>query len=198
MKEIEIKIKIDDRAGLIKRIEMLGGKKILGDEGLVSDIMYNNLSGDFDVGNKKGRHLRLRKAPFGNRLTYKEKLDGKKHAYLLKRTEIETAVEDVEKTDLILIKLGFVHYLVREKLILDYSLDGFRLEFHTLPFLGEFLEIEAEEKELTRILQKLGLEITQGINKGYHQLFSEYCKKHGWQPETPLTFEQEQISKQTN
>jgi adenylate cyclase, class 2 len=191
MKEIEIKIKLDDREALIKKVEELGGKRVIEDEGLVYDVLYNNAAGDFNSGNYQGKHLRLRRAPYGNRLTYKEKNNDKEHHFLLNRTEIEVGVGDFEKTDLILQKLGFFPHRYKEKQNVEYQLDGFRLEFHKMPFLGNFLEIEAEESELKKILPKLGLKIEQGINQGYHKLFYEYCEQHGWSIETPMTFEEE-------
>lgn len=191
MQEIEIKIKIDDREVLIKKVESLGGQKIIEDEGVAVDIMYDDKEHHFVAGNEKGKHLRLRQAPYGNRLTYKEKLSDTDHEHLLQRKEIEVSVSDFEKTDLILKSLGFFQVAIKEKYVIDYKLDGFVLEFHRLPFLGDFLEIEGEEKELENIITKLGLYMNQGINKGYFKIFSEYCEKNNLPKDTPCTFEKE-------
>lgn len=195
MKEIEIKIKLAERAALEKKVLDLGAQKLAAEEGIEHDIMYNNSAGEFYFGNPRGKHLRLRRAPYGNLLTYKENPESR-HEYLLQRTEIQTKVESFETADLILRKLGFFPYTVKEKHSTKYRLDGFVLEFHRLPFLGEFLEIEGEEIELKKILPKLGLKLEQGINRGYNRLFYEYCQKQGWPVTTPLTFEQEAKSLQ--
>jgi predicted adenylyl cyclase CyaB len=191
MTEIEIKIQIENRDALIQKVESLGGQKIVQDEGIVFDIMYDDKDNNFILGNKIGKHLRLRKAPYGNRLTYKEMLSEKMHTNLLERTEIEVSVSDFEKTDLILKNLGFVQVATKEKYVLDYKLDGFVLEFHRLPFLGDFLEIEASENDLEQIVPKLGFQMSQGINQGYSMIFSEYCRKNNLSQDTPLTFETE-------
>lgn len=185
-RELEIKIKLDDRQALIKKAEGLGARKL--DEGIEFDIMYNDAAGSCDFDNPKGKHLRLRKAPYGNLLTYKEK--GPRHEHLLDRTEIQTPVSDYEAMDQILQKLGFYHFRVKEKHTAKYQLDGFVLEFHKLPFLGDFLEIEAGEQELTDILSKLGLNIKQGINKGYSILFRDFCRVKGLPEDIPQTFDE--------
>lgn len=192
MKEIEIKIKLEDRDALIKKVESLGGQKIIKDEGMAYDVMYDDNEHNYATGNKTGKLLRLRKAPYGNRLTYKEKLSETDHEHLLQRTEIEVSVSDFEKMDLILKNLGFTPVAIKEKYNMHYRLDGFVLEFHRLPFLGDFLEIEGEEIELQKILPKLGLTMDQGINKGYYKLFAEYCAENNLPNKTPCTFEEEQ------
>ena len=189
MKEIEIKIKLDDPTGLMRKVEKLGGKKM--GQYHEHDVMYDNASGNFNTGYPESKQLRLRKSEEGNFLTYKEKLKGEEHNHILQRTEIETTVEDFETMDTILKRLGFRPYKVKEKIAIDYTLDGFTVEFHKLPFLGDFLEIEASEKQLEEFLPKLGLAIDQGINKSYNSLFDDYCKQHGLPQGSQLTFEEE-------
>ncbi|MBI2607960.1 MAG: class IV adenylate cyclase [Candidatus Doudnabacteria bacterium] len=189
MQEIEVKIKLDNPEALMKKVAALGGIKISEQEGLESDIMYNNQAGDFDFDNPTGKHLRLRKAPYGNVFTYKEK--GEEHQNLLQRFEIQTKIENFEVMDEILRKIGFYHFRIKEKFVTKFELEGLVLEFHKLPFLGDFLEIEAAENTLDVFLPKLGLSLTKGINKGYSTLFLEYCKQHKIQDDIPMTFEEE-------
>ena len=95
--------------------------------------------------------------------------------------------------DLIIKKLGFFPHREKEKKFKDYLLDGLKIEFHTLPFLGEFIEIESTDRDhLTKILNQLGLGISMGINRDYSTLFAEYCKKNNLPKDTPCTFEEEQ------
>ncbi len=185
MKEIEIKIKLDDSAALMKKVESLGGKKIY--EGLEHDVMYDDGKGFFD----DERVLRLRKTPNGNLLTYKEKELGDESANLLKRTEIQTEVKDYEATDALIRKLGFVLYRIKEKLEIQYDLDGYVLQFQKLPFLGNFVEIEAEEEDLPKILSKIGFSMKDGINKNYSKLFFDFCDQNDMNHDIPQTFEEE-------
>jgi predicted adenylyl cyclase CyaB len=187
-REIEIKIKLDDAAALIKKVEGLGAKQV--SEHNEYDVMYDDNSGNFKTGYPEKKQLRLRRTEKGNLLTYKEPIDVE-HKYLLQRIEIQTHVEDFEIMDAILKKIGFNPYKVKEKVAVHYDLDGVILQFHKLPFLGDFLEIEAEEKELREFLPKIGLSFEQGINKSYNALFKDYCKEKNWPLDTPLTFEEE-------
>ncbi|HEV8601092.1 MAG TPA: class IV adenylate cyclase [Patescibacteria group bacterium] len=185
MKEIEIKIKLADSANLIKKVESLGGKK--RPENFEHDTMYDDGKGFFD----NERVLRLRKATNGNLLTYKEKDIGDHHDNLLKRTEIQTKVDDCSQMDAILRKLGFIPYRIKEKISTEYELDGFILDFHKIPFLGDFLEIEADEDKLPAILAKIGFSLNDGINKNYTKLFFEFCDQNGLSHDLPQTFEEE-------
>ena len=184
--EIEIKIKLPDAEALKKKVEALGGKKSL--EGLEYDVMYERKDGNFFHEHKT---LRLRKHPKGNLLTYKERMPDRNHSNLLERTEIQTWVTDYEATDQILQKLGYAPYRIKEKYCVHYELDGFEIEFHRLPMLGDFVEIEAEEEKLKMILDKLGLKMEQGINKDYSSLYFDYCKANGMSLDAPNTFEEE-------
>ena len=192
MKEIEIKIKLDDRDALIKKVAALGGK--LADRGIQHDIIYDDGKGFYDA----HKVLRLRKLNQKVQLAYKEKLSKTDDAHMLERVEIQTEVENYEAMDLIIKQLGFFPHREKEKKFIDYLLDGLKIEFHTLPFLGEFMEIEsADQIHLVKILNQLGLDISMGINRDYSTLFAEYCKKNNLPNDTPCTFEEEQkINKQ--
>lgn len=190
MKEIEIKLKITDSDGLVEKVLSLGGEKVFDD--LQKDVMYTNGSLQFQSYTKKApeRVLRLRRSNAGNLLTYKERLE-QEHEYLLERTEIETIVEGFEKMEMILGKLGFNPYRIKEKKRVKVKFDGMTLEFDTLPFIGTFLEIEGTEETIQKVLVKLGLSIEDGINRDYTQLFYDYCNEHDLNIETPQTFEEE-------
>ena len=184
-KEIEIKIKLEDAEALMKKVESLGGKKI--SEYHEHDVMYDDGKGFFDA----ERVLRLRKTPKYNLLTYKEKNLESEHEHLLKRTEIETKFEDYEAMDAILQKLGFSPHRIKEKISTKYELEGFVIEFHKIPFLGDYIEIEAEEHRLPRILSVIGYNMSDGITKNYTSLFFDYCDLRGWNHDVPQTFEEE-------
>ncbi len=190
-KEIEIKIKLEDAASLKQKVLSLGGKKI--EEGDQLDVMYDDGNGFFEgrPGQAPPKVLRLRRNPEDNRLTYKEIIPELAHEHMLQRIEIETKVDNYEAMDEIIRKLGFVPYRIKEKYFENFELDGFKLEFHKLPFIGDYLEIEAEEEKLITILPSLNLTIQDGVNKDYTQLHYDFCESHGLGIETPQTFEEE-------
>jgi predicted adenylyl cyclase CyaB len=183
--EIEIKIKLDDAEALKKKILELGGKKTY--ESLNQDTYFDNDAHFYESGNV----LRLRKEQKGTLFTFKGSLENDKS--LLKREEIQTYVTDEQAIALILQRLGYWEKYKKEKKVEYYELDGFNLEFHVLPFLGNFLEIEAPEENLKNILGKLGLDLGQGIPKGYNSLFSDYKKSYNLPDDTQLTFDAENM-----
>lgn len=186
-REIEIKIKIEDPEVLLKKILELGGIELEDKEGLEHDVMYDDGKGFYDA----HKVLRLRTTPFGNLLTYKEKTSESDHKSLLIRTEIETFIKNAETMDQIIRKLGFFPYRVKDKYVRKINLDNLILEFHKLPFIGDFLEIEAEETELTKVLEKINFSMESGINQDYGTLFYNYCKQKNLPSDTPMTFEEE-------
>ena len=58
-------------------------------------------------------------------------------------------------------------------------------------FLGDYIEIEAEEHRLPRILSVIGYNMSDGITKNYTRLFFDYCDLRGWNHDVPQTFEEE-------
>jgi predicted adenylyl cyclase CyaB len=185
--EIEIKIKIGDPESLFKLAVFLGGEELKEKEGLEHDVMYDDGHGFYDF----PKVLRLRTAPFGNLLTYKEKnKDSDQDNYLI-RTEIETFIKDPVALNLIIEKLGYKQYRVKEKYVRKVKLEGLVVEFHKLPFIGDYIEIEGDKSEIEKILEKLGLNVNQGINKDYSELYYEFCEMNGLDTNTPQTFDEE-------
>lgn len=185
--EIEIKIKLNDAAGLRQKVIGMGAVIVLPLT-FEHDVMYDDGKGFFDA----PKVLRLRRYEDGQALlTYKELLSGKKHEHLLERTEIQVRVSDPVETDKIIRKLGFFPHRVKEKYAEVLRLDGFDIEFHKLPFIGDYMEIEATEDKLDKILPRLGFGIQDGINNDYTGLFEEFCEAAGIPSEVQQTFEEE-------
>jgi predicted adenylyl cyclase CyaB len=179
--EVEIKIKIDDPQAIKDKILSLGGKKI--DEGLKHDVYYDDGKGFYE----SGRTIRLRTGN-KNLLTYKEPSDNP-DSPVQERLELQIAVEDPKMMEMIMGKLGFKPYRIKEKKFEEFEFDGFVVELHTLPFLGDYLEIEAPKGKLEEVLPKLGLSVAMGVSKGYGLEFKEYRKEHGLSDDVQDTFE---------
>ncbi len=185
--EIEIKIKITDSEALFRKALSLGGQELKDKEGLETDVMYDDGNGFFD----SHKVLRIRTAPFGNLLTYKEKNQVSDNDNFLVRTEIETFIDDPKAMDLIIQKLGFVPHVTKQKYVRKIKIDDLILEFHKLPFIENFIEIEGEKNQIISLLKKLGLDESQGIGRDYSTLFFEFCDLNNLAFTTPQTFEQE-------
>lgn len=186
-KEIEVKIKLPNKVEFLDKLESLGAKKI--SEFFSHDEMYDDGKGFFDA----QKVLRVRTYGHGREalVTYKELLDKPTHDFLLERKEIETTVSDAQKIQELFEHLGYKPYRIKEKKQVNYELEGLKIEVHTLPFLGDFIEIEASEEELKEILPKIGFKVSDGINNDYSGLFFAYCDQHNLSRETPQTFEEE-------
>ncbi|HYE22626.1 MAG TPA: class IV adenylate cyclase [Verrucomicrobiae bacterium] len=186
--EIEIKLKLSDPEVVFKNALELGGKELKEKEGLEHDVMYDDGKGFFDA----FKVLRIRTAPFGNLLTYKEKNEHSDQDNFLVRTEIETFIEDPKAMDQILRKLGYVPHVEKDKYVKKIEIDGLVIEFHKLPFIGDFIEIEGERELVSSLVRKIGLDPNQGIGIDYSSLFENYCKEHGWDfHKVPHTFDEE-------
>lgn len=138
MQEIEVKILDIDVDSIIKKIEDLGGKKIMDED--IEGIIFN--TGD-------GPLLRLRTENGKNRLTVKEKVS-KEGAKIMTETEVD--VDDYDTMVMICEKLGFPKRLEFMKHRLSYNLEdeGVHFDIDTYPKVPTFLEIEAPSVELIK------------------------------------------------
>ncbi|HYC79881.1 MAG TPA: class IV adenylate cyclase [Candidatus Binatia bacterium] len=182
--EVEIKIKIEDPNPIKEKILAGGGKKT--EEGFQHDVYYDDGKGFF----KSGNTLRIRTGTNKPLLTSKQcPVDHNEH--VLSRPEFQTELEDADAMDKILQSIGFKPHVVKEKKYENYEFDGVIVEFHNLPFLGDFIEIEAPEEELKEVLPKIGLSVEMGLSKGYDRLFDEYKKEHNLASEVQDSFDEE-------
>jgi predicted adenylyl cyclase CyaB len=185
--EIEIKIKVADPEALFAKALSLGGVEQKEKEGLERDVMYDDGKGFYDF----PKVLRLRTTAHGNLITYKEKnADSDTSTYLV-RTEIESHIDDAAAIDQIVRKLGFFPYRIKEKYRKEILLGDLVIEFHKMPFIGDYIEIEGEREDIKKILSNLDLHESDGINKDYSGLFYDFCEAHDLSKEIPMTFEEE-------
>jgi len=168
--EIEIKFKIEDIRGLKKKLKRIGAKKI-------KRYFEYNLALDTKKGKlKKSKALlRLRKAAGKVILGYKRKIPSRRYK---QEEEIEVEVSDFDKTKKLSEKLGFYKWFIYEKIREVYHYKNTEIVIDKLPF-GTYLEIEGKEKDIKRVMDKLGLDIKQGLTDTYKKLHQQYCKEKG-------------------
>jgi adenylate cyclase class 2 len=160
-KEIEIKFKVSGISRLREKLGKLGAKNL----GRVFErtIRFDTPEKDLEKSNK---YVRVRTG-FKNVITFKQKLAGDTKFKV--RREIEFKIEDPEKMGEILEGLGFTKKLIMEKYREKWQLPKVEVVIDELPF-GNFMEIEAGEKEITETAEKLGLKLSEGLTQSYWEL----------------------------
>lgn len=122
--------------------------------------------------------LRLRDNGGTAVLTYKS--DKNSSDGLADREEIETVVEDFDRTKLILEKLGYEVFFIYEKYRSIYSLNGCGIFLDHTP-IGDFVEIEGcDEETICRTAGMIGLDPDTRIGQGYRALFTKWKNDTGY------------------
>ena len=174
--EIELKFPLENPSKIRKQLIDLGfiSQGRVFEFNLVFDTPRNTLA-------KSGCLLRLRRDKTV-KLTYKEpppQESALNHRFKVK-TETELEVSDFDSMRHILHRLGFtrerIYEKYREHLMRD---DGVSAEIDHLPYLGDFLELEAIPEKIEEVAVALGLDPARGLRENYFQLFAGYCKKEG-------------------
>jgi adenylate cyclase class 2 len=179
--ETELKLYVPFLNAVARRIEAAGGK-ISAPRVYERNVRYDNAAGEME---KAGTVLRLRQDTRA-RLTYKdgERLLGE---YGSSRYEAEVEVSDFDNMDTILGKLGFHSVLIYEKYRTTYQLDGGEVTLDEMPY-GNFIEIEADESVIGRVVDKLQLHSAKRMSASYTTLF-KFVKKNLGLTFADLTFE---------
>jgi len=145
--EYEVRILEIDKEEIIKKLEELGAKKV----GYFEQKRYV-----YDVIPKKDDEwIRLRTNGEKTTLTYKNvvktTIDG--------TNELEIVVEDFEKTNELLEKIGIFNRGYQENTRLQYILDGVEIDIDSWPMIPTYLEIEGKnESEVIAMIEKLNVE----------------------------------------
>ena len=180
-REIEAKFPISSTEDYLPKILEIGAiceQPVQFERNLRFDDKNSSLSQTAQV-------LRLRDNGGIAVLTYKS--DKNSSTSLADREEIETIVEDFERTRLILERLGFEVVFIYEKYRSIYSLDQTGIFVDHTP-IGDFIEIEGPDEETIRMTaEKIGLSWETRSGKGYRALFNIWKKEHSY-PERDMVF----------
>lgn len=166
--EKEVKFQISNIEGFIENLKKLKAK-------FIKNSFQKTIR--FDTKDKKlekdGRFLRVRSGS-KNILTMKIKRENKN---LFEREEIESEIQDLEKVRKIINELGFNYERIMEKYRSDWLLDDISISVDELPF-GFFVELEGEENNIFKLMEKLKLEDSKKIKVTYWDLFDKYKKEN--------------------
>jgi adenylate cyclase class 2 len=117
------------------------------------------------------RFIRLRDTGFETTLTYKEI----KHDGIDGTEETEIVVDDFDKTDEFLNRLGYHTKWYQENYRSSFLLSGARLEIDHWPMIPPYLEIEADSYEdVIRVAQMLGYHQDQLVGENTLKIYAYY------------------------
>src|SRR5262245_1597957 len=164
--EIEVKLRIQSveplsKAGISLRLD---SARHFEDNWLLDTARYT-LGGSEAI-------LRVRKAGQRGAITYKEKTPpDAPPSQFKKRIEIETAIDDPESAVEILQRLGYNKWFRYQKYRTVYSAtlpdgDNLQVMFDETP-VGNFIELEGEEKAIEQAVKLLGITPSQYILESY-------------------------------
>ena len=161
--EFEVKILDIDVPKTISKLSVLGAKKIA--EKFQKRFVY-----DFDPP-KENSWIRLRTDGKKTTMDIKEiqndNIDGTK--------ELEINVDDFEKTDLFLEKLGYVAKGYQENRRISYILDDTEIEIDFWPQIPPYMEIEAKSvAKVEMMIEKLGFDRSQATSIDTGKVYKKY------------------------
>lgn len=145
--EYEIRILEIDKEEMIKKLENLGAKKV-GE--------YEQKRYVYDLRPvEKGKWIRLRTNGINTTLTYKDivsnTIDGTK--------EVEIEVDDFEKTNEFLEKIGFKNRGYQENKRIQYILNNVEIDIDSWPMIEDYMEIEGmKEQDVLNMIKTLNID----------------------------------------
>ena len=167
--EIEIKFRVDDVRGVIRRLRKSGFRQITTrthEMNTLYDLPGQRLR-------KRGELLRLRKYGSEWVLTHKAKGKAGRHKT---RVENETKVADGRKMDAILRALGFRPTFRYEKFRAEWGDDTGHVVVDQTP-IGDFGEIEGPARWIDRTARALEIKPEDYITDTYTTLFFKWKRK---------------------
>ncbi|MCP2519932.1 class IV adenylate cyclase [Candidatus Aminicenantes bacterium AC-335-K20] len=164
--EKEIKLKIKNTGEIIKRIEEKGAKLIRKrhfEDNFLLDFPDNSLY-------RRGTALRIRVTEEKNFLTFKGKK--RKSSSFKIRDEWETEIKDVKALFMILKNIGLEIKFRYQKFRTIYRKNKLKITIDETP-IGNFLELEGEEKEIKDFVNDLGFSEKSFIKMDYVEIFKQ-------------------------
>jgi adenylate cyclase class 2 len=187
--EVEIKLRVADRAGLLRNLRRLRARVVRRVHEL--NTLYDTASRDLG---RSGRLLRLRlEAPLGLRahsgaarssaatgiITFKSPVAGLSQ-YKVRR-ELEIPLPDPRNVEKTFEAMGFRPWFRYEKRRTRYRLPGFshlQVDFDETP-IGLFIELEGKRTSIDRAARALGYGHKDYLTANYWALYCEDCRLRG-------------------
>ena len=196
-KEIEVKLRVDDAAGLLARLRELRAVRLSRvfernilfdspDRALMIGDSLLRLRWEFPAArraarSKIARRLGRKRSPVaGERhwLTYKGR--GNPSGRYKMREELELAIGDPDILAALLKAVGFQPSFRYEKFRTEFRLPqapGVAVELDETP-IGTYLELEGRPKGIDRAAHLLGSAPRDDITASYYALYRDFCRRH--------------------
>lgn len=173
--EIEVKLRVVDARGLVRRLRGLGARRIrrVHERNVLFDTAEQALG-------RAGKLLRLRWNDHEAVLTFKSPVPGRgvaRRRYKVRR-EIEFALDAPEEMARVFEGLGFRPFFRYEKFRTTFRLPGektLKVELDVTP-IGCFLELEGAPRAIDRAARLLGYARKDYITANYLTLYREHCR----------------------
>lgn len=162
--EKEIKIKIANPIDAVTRLKSIGAKFEGGT--FERTIRFDTPNHDLE---KVGKFLRVRSG-FNNVITMKEKIENDVNVRARKETEFK--IEDIEKMEYIIKRLGYSYTTTMEKYRQMWKFDDCDITLDEMPF-GVYMEIEGSEDKIIEICNTLGINQQERILETYWELWAK-------------------------
>jgi adenylate cyclase class 2 len=170
--EVEVKLGFPSPEEALRRVEALPAA-LAEPRRFEDNRVYDLPTGDL---RSTGRLLRLRLRGARATLTFKSRVPGdSRHKVQL---EHETAVSDMEETDLILRALGFSPWYRYQKYRTVYRFDGVEISVDETP-IGCFVELEGDPEAIDRVAALLGFGPERYIRGTYRELHEAESASRG-------------------
>src|SRR5262245_44633862 len=169
--EREVKLRFESAEAARAAVAATGAKP-LRPRRLQSDVLLDNDSRELSA---RGQVLRVRIEDGHSYVTFKSPAE---HPTLKLREELETGVEDGERTVAIFGRLGFRIWFRYEKYREEFALDEAIVAVDETP-VGTFVEIEGSDRGIVAAVDALGRGPADFIVDSYRTLFVKYCAEHG-------------------
>ncbi|MCE9592097.1 MAG: class IV adenylate cyclase [Planctomycetes bacterium] len=174
--EIEAKMRVDDRAALEERLAKAGARAgpVIHETNTFFDTAKGTLK-------RSDQGLRIRVEVTGDNkrtvtITHKGPRD---QGRIKRRMETELIVNDDRTASEMLTALGYAVVLSFEKTRRRWELDGCHVDLDTLPYLGDFVEIEGpDDQAVLAVREKLGMGASPLIRASYISILIDYLTQH--------------------
>lgn len=175
--EIEIKMSLPNPADLEAKLEQAGAKRVK--EMLEVNTFFDRPNSSLKAADE-GLRVRQERALTGGEIEATMTHKGPRDRGIIKsRSETELKVESAKKAAELLTALGYVAVVSFEKHRRRWALDGCIIEVDTIPYLGDFVEIEGpSEKAVLELRTKLACDQLQVITASYISLLTTYIDEN--------------------
>ena len=176
--EIEAKMRLDGVGRLESRLAAIGARR--GRE-VLEDNTYFDTPDGFLLTQDQGLRLRV-ETDRGSRkvvaiVTHKGPCAS---GQLKQRAEAQFVADDPQAARQLLVALGFSRQISFEKRRRYWYADACEVVIDTLPYLGDFVEIEGPSQEVVmQMRQTLGLDGLELIRASYIAMLQSHLTQHG-------------------